>query len=236
MAANFRRKFGRFGGLAALGLALVTIVPPPAAMASQREGGLDRLTVEACLGGAVQPEELGRLGWAVVTAESLSEPMLDAFALARLWERIGEAPTTADRLAMDWGFARANARGDLRKLLPPGSPVSHTFFASASGSVLRVDVIHFAWGEDVSCNAVLTRDDMARTLEGGAATFVPESGTIFRSLPGYLVEDRHARRSSLLPLIQPDASRMAPDPDKTGVFSRHGALVSANLHRKPPTQ
>ncbi len=238
--ADFCKKSGLFGGLAALGSALAVLMGATAANAFEREGVLDQQTVETCLTAHETPAQLyaalALLGWQGLDATAPGEPgevALRGLSLNRLFRRMGEAAASAQQWQQAWDFAQANAKGDLRKITPPDSPVSHMLFSSNGGSVLRVDTIGFNWGLRASCTLVLSPADMAQTLAGVQQTFADDlqAQSPFRNLPGFADEDGALKRSFLFTLVNEEILA-----DKLGTSPGFAGLLSTHLAPEPPAQ
>ncbi len=241
VTTNFRRKFGRFRGLATLGrkfpakicwaLAAVLISGP--ATAFERQGGLDLATVEACL---VVPgdreavaDALQRLRWRPVGPADLDAQARNALALYFVSQHVFNAAPDI-RLLSAWQRALENVAG-VARLAP--TPASALYFTSPGGSLLKVNYQQDQWLAGLYCTMILTPEDMAQTLEGvGAILGVPLAELpVFKTLPGESNVDGEARRSFRLTLI--DQQELA---DKIGLEPGFVGIVETSLEAKPPAK
>ncbi|MDQ7081096.1 MAG: hypothetical protein Q9M41_10570, partial [Paracoccaceae bacterium] len=130
-------------------------------------------------------------------------------------------------------FARANAKGELRKFTPPGGPVFHALFTSKGGSVLLVDLLTYKWGMYILCTMVLKSTDMARTLERVQDVLPPDpaADSPFRDPAGFTRNDATGRRSFSLVLVDDDLLGR-----KIGTPLGFSALLFVSLTPKRPAQ
>ncbi len=234
--ADFCKKSGLFGGLAALGLALAVLMGATAANAFEREGVLDQQTVEVCLtipeDSAAFEASLHLLGWQAQEQAALSDTTRKGLAVDQIAARMccGDAPEI--RWQSAWEFAQAYAEGLTRHVPVPDAPARKSYYESDGGSVLRVEYWQGNAGRlSLQCTIILSPADMAATLQGIAdsGTRFPKTSPILASAPANSSEDKQATRKTYLHLIDQEQFTV-----KTGVEPGIAGIVDTILRTRQP--